>query len=137
MRERRKQAEPNASKFHISAPRALSAALTAKLRYMPGLLQHQESVRYNRFYARANHRCFGPHARGWRWAHGADFRCRDSLRSMTSQTSAFDRESASPYAVGWRPRGALFRPDAGTWWMSGGLGAFCAVPQGDDTVRLF
>jgi hypothetical protein len=56
---------------------------------------------------------------------------------MMSQTSAFDRQSARAYALDWRPGGAILRPDAGTWWMSSGLGAFCAVAQGDDTVRLF
>jgi transposase len=49
----------------------------------------------------------------------------------------FDRESESTYTLGWRPCGAILRPDTGIWWMSGGLGAFCAVPQGDNTVRLF
>jgi hypothetical protein len=56
---------------------------------------------------------------------------------MMSRAAAFDRESARADALDWRPRGAILRPDAGTWWMSGGLGAFCAVPQGGDIVRLF
>jgi len=56
---------------------------------------------------------------------------------MMSQTSALDRESSRPDALDWRPRGVILRPDAGTWWMSGGLGAFCALPQGDGNVRLF
>ena len=37
----------------------------------------------------------------------------------------------------WQPRGAIYRPDETISWMSGGAGAFFAMPHGKDTVRLF
>jgi hypothetical protein len=54
-----------------------------------------------------------------------------------SRTPTFDRESNCSGMNEWRPCGAIFKPDAAIRWMGGGLGAFCAVPQGGDRVRLF
>jgi hypothetical protein len=53
------------------------------------------------------------------------------------EASAFDPEFVRSHIANWRPHGAILAADHAIWWMGGGLGAFCILPQRTGRVRLF
>jgi hypothetical protein len=58
-------------------------------------------------------------------------------RVVTGAHQSLDPDFVRAQLNNWQPRGAIFRPDETISWMSGGAGAFFALPYGKDVVRLF
>jgi hypothetical protein len=52
-------------------------------------------------------------------------------------TDAIDPAFVRERLTAWKAKGAFYQPDESISWMGGGAGAFFAMPQGKDTVRLF